>query len=98
MDPFKLPDQTLQSKNLPGTNILVSTTQIDMNPIVYEVTATIGDHSYTERHTIGAMGGGSVLTVNDLQAAVDSYRQGVADSAAWQVAMSPIGGVAGQIK
>src|ERR1700675_1206051 len=98
MDSFKLPDQTLQSTNLPGTNILVSTTQIDMNPIVYEITATIGNHSYTERHTIGAMGSGTLMTVQELQALVDSFRQRVADAAAWQVAMSPTGGIAAQIK
>jgi len=98
MNPIKLADKTLQSANLPGQNVLISTAQIEMNPIVYEITASIGTHIYTERHTIGAMGTGPLLTVAELQAMVDSFRQRVADAAAWQVAMSPVGGIASQIQ
>jgi hypothetical protein len=80
--------KTLQSANLPGQNITIDTRQIDNNPIVYEITATIGAHVYTERHAIGAMGTGPLMTAAELQKAVDGYRQQVADAAAWQVAMS----------
>jgi hypothetical protein len=80
--------KTLQSANLPGQDIAISTTQLGSNPIVYEITATIGAHVYAERHAIGAMGSGPLMTAAELQKAVDGYRQQVADTAAWQVAMS----------
>jgi hypothetical protein len=79
---------TLQSLNLAGQSITISTVQLDDNPIVYEVTATIGTKTYTERHAIGAMGTGPLMTASDLQKALDGFRQAVADKVAWQVAMS----------
>ena len=88
MEPRTLPAKTLQSASLPGQDVLIATVQISANPIVYEISATIGTHIYTERHTIGAMGGGPLLTAARLQADLDGYRQQVADRAAWQVAMS----------
>jgi Asp/Glu/hydantoin racemase len=83
-----LSTKTLQSANLPGQNITVATTQLDDNPIVYEITATIGAHAHVQRHAIGAMATGPLMTAAELQKAVDGYRQQVADAAAWQVAMS----------
>ncbi|HXM32288.1 MAG TPA: hypothetical protein VN921_01450 [Chthoniobacterales bacterium] len=85
--------KTLTSVNLPGVNIAVDTVQVDSNPIVYEITATIPGtppHIYTERHAIGANGTGPIelTTAAALQAQLDGYRQKVADAAAWQVAMS----------
>jgi len=83
--------KTLTSVNLPAVNIAIDTTQIDSSPITYEITATIPGtpaHVWVERHSIGANGGGPLMTAIQLQAQLDGYRQLVADNAAWQVAMS----------
>jgi hypothetical protein len=82
-----LATKTLQSANLPGQDITIVTVQIDNNPIVYEITATIGAHVHTERHAIEAKGTGPLMKTAELQTALDGFRQSVADAAAWQVAM-----------
>jgi hypothetical protein len=91
MAPRTFATKTLTSTNLPGVNIAVDTTQIDSNPITYEITATVPGtppHVWVERHSIGAMGGGPLMTALQLQTMLDGFRQQVADNAAWQVAMS----------
>lgn len=83
--------KTLTSVNLPAVNIAVDTIQLDSNPITYQITATVPGtppYVYAERHSIGAMGTGPLMTALQLQAELDGFRQRVADNAAWQVAMS----------
>jgi len=87
----KLADKTLTSPNCVGKQIAVSAAQVDSNPIVYEITAIIEEHVEIQRHTVGAMGVGPVLTVPELQAFLDECRQKVADAVAWQAAAAEIG-------
>jgi hypothetical protein len=84
----QLPPATLTSTNLPGQNIAVTTTLISTIPLVYEITATVQGSTYTERHTIGADGGGPLMTATDLQTALNGYRQAVADKVAWQASIA----------
>lgn len=84
----QLPSVNLTSTNLPGQNIAVTAALISTIPLVYEITATVQGSTYTERHTIGADGGGPMLTAADLQAALNGYRQGVADKVAWQASIA----------
>jgi hypothetical protein len=88
--PKTLADVTLTSVHSPG-NVTVSTTVLSMNPIVFEITATLGTVTRTERHTIGAEGVGPLMTPAFLKAAVDGYRQIVADKCAWTAAAETAG-------
>jgi len=77
MKPKALAHKTLRSANVPGRDVTVKTVQIDSNPLVYEITAIVGEHVETQRHTVGAMGAGPVLTVHWLQTYLDGRRQAV---------------------
>ncbi len=86
--------KSLTSAHLPGQAIDVSAVQLEDDLVVYEITATIGSHTETQRHSIGAggtnpvQGGpGAPKTALDLQSALDAFRQQVADNVAWKAAM-----------
>lgn len=83
-----LAQKQLTSPNYVGQTFTVDTVQIDDVPIVYEITAALNGESEIQRHTIGAMGTGPVMTALQLQAAVDGYRQQVVDALAWRMAMA----------
>ena len=83
-----LAQKQLTSTNYPGHTFTVDTVQIDDLPIVYEITASLSGESEIQRHAIGADGTGPVMTAPQLQAAVDGYRQQVADALAWRLAMA----------
>lgn len=74
-----------------GGEISVSTVQIEGPTVVYEITATIGDHTEIQRHAIGINGTNphqaQPMTTADLQAALDRFRQNVADTVAWRAVM-----------
>lgn len=76
--------KTLQSTNLPGTDITVTVNPVQINPLVYEFIAVVGQTTFSYRHTIGADGSGPVLDLPTLQGIVDGYCQDTADKAAWQ--------------
>lgn len=77
--------RTKTSTNLPGQNIAVTITTIQTFPLVYEVTASVGQTTFTQRHTTGATSGsGPALTPVTLATTVDGYAQSVADLAALQ--------------
>jgi hypothetical protein len=76
--------KTIKSKYSGPADITVSVLLVpDDKLLIYEVTATCGSTTKTQRHTIGANGTGPVLDVATLQKIVDDYRQAVADEAAW---------------
>lgn len=88
-------DKIMRSANLPGQDITVSTVEMIPDPppagpyagIVYVITATFGANSHTEHHALGGRGGGPMMTAVEMQAWLDGYRQQVADTIAWQMAM-----------
>lgn len=86
----------MQSANLPGVDIDVMTVQLQDTILVYEITASVGGRTETQRHAIGASGTNAkqppVLSPTDLQVALDGFRQAVADSAAWHAAIERASG------
>lgn len=89
MQPKLIATTKMQSPNLPGQDVTMTLTQIDDHPVVFEVTATLGTKTYAERHTIGRDDGlGPIMTLPELQAAVDGYRQRVCDALALQESMA----------
>lgn len=83
-----LAQKQMTSPNYIGQTFAVDTVQIDDAPVVYEITATLNGQTEKQRHTIGAMGTGPVMTALQLQATVDGYRQQVVDALAWRMAMA----------
>jgi hypothetical protein len=81
----------MQSENLPGQDISVSTVQLADELMVFEITATSGLHSETQRHAIGAGGTNptqpTIMTADDLDSFLAVCQQRVADNVAWHAAM-----------
>ncbi|HLZ93380.1 MAG TPA: hypothetical protein VKQ28_16870 [Candidatus Acidoferrum sp.] len=71
--------------------ITVSTVQIEDANVVYEITAALGEHKEVQRHTVGVGGTNphqaQPMSASDLQAALDGFRQHVADTVAWRAIM-----------
>ena len=89
--PVVLTDKVLTSSYLVGTNITVSTKQLESGPPVYEITATAGQSIEKQRHTFGNDAGTGPMP-NTLQAWLDNARQATADAAAWDehVRITPV--------
>lgn len=83
--------KNLQSTTLPGQSVSVHTEQLASDTVEYKITATLGAYTEAQIHSIGANGTnptqGPPMTAVALQAAVDGYRQVVADNVAWHAAM-----------
>lgn len=78
-------------KSSDGQDVDVATKQVDDDLVVFEIAATVGGHTEVQRHAIGASGTNPVqppvMSPAELQAALDGFRQIVADNAAWHAAM-----------
>lgn len=73
------------------TGVSVSTRQVEAELPVFEISATVGKHTETQRHTLGVGGTNpkqpELMSTDELQAWLDDKRQIVADNAAWHAAM-----------
>ena len=81
----------LKSNHLPGVDLTVEAVHVDddpHDPLVFAITVSDGEKSYTERHGYGSYAPspgiqqnpvGPILSETDIQSKLDIYRQQTAD-------------------